>query len=282
VRINWSIGNTCNFNCSYCPDILKSGSVPFLDEVKFAAAFKNVYDRFEVLEIELVGGEPTSCPGLVSALSTITPSPTKKIKIQTNGSPSLSWWEENAHFFSQVIISHHREFSDILHTFAVANLLFKKQISVKVRLPILPDDWDETVITRDIFRSNNIHTEIMLLYKNFTAGNNIYYDYSLDQMNWYYNDKQVRTVREITKQIEYIKVHKLNTYFGHICWAGVEQLVIDKFGYVFRGWCEQGGYLGNIIDDNVEWPIDPILCHRELCTNGFDMLAKKSENSWNL
>jgi sulfatase maturation enzyme AslB (radical SAM superfamily) len=279
--INWSIGNTCNFNCTYCPDVLKSGSIPLPDPEKFAKAVKLVFDKFDSLEIQLSGGEPTVFPGLVLALEHLTPHPNKKIRIESNGSQDLSWWEKNKLFFQSVDLTYHQDWMNLDHIISVAKILQNANIPVNIKVPTTESNWEQSITALNSIKSQNISSDLQLLYKNFTKGNNKYYPYSDRQMQWYYNSRGIKPT-EVTQTIEFKKQNNLNNYLGHLCWAGIDQLVIDKFGYVYRGWCEQGGYLGCIFEDDINWPEKPIVCRKSQCTNGFDLLVKKSNNSWNL
>ncbi|NBP57175.1 radical SAM protein [bacterium] len=279
IRIQWNFTNHCNFNCEYCPDVLKSGSISLPDPLIFANAFEFVYNKFEIFELSLIGGEPTYFKGLDWALSRLTKNPNKKIILETNGSREKFWWDKFAQLFDQITISYHQNFLQVEHLFLVLETLKEHNVDVLIRLPITPKYWDDTIKVKDMLESKGYHPEIQLLYKNFTKGNNDYYQYSEQHLDFYYKDKQVEEY-QISEQIEYKKVHRLNEYHGHMCWAGVDQFVIDKFGDVYRGWCEQGGVLGNIYTDVIKWPEDPIMCQRRLCTNGFDLQARKSENSW--
>lgn len=279
--INWSIGNTCNFNCEYCPDILKSGSISLPDTNKFADAFKLVFEKFDHLEIQISGGEPTIFPGIVAALEKITPHPNKKIRIESNGSQSLSWWETNKLFFQSVDLSYHQGPMSLEHIISVAKILQSAGAAVNIRVPTTDVNWENSIKALNTVKANDIEASLQLLYTNFTKGNNQYYPYTDRQMHWYYDSKGINNT-DVPQTVEFRRQNNLNNYLGHLCWAGIDQLVIDKFGYVFRGWCEQGGYLGCIFEDDVQWPEKPIVCRRNQCSNGFDLLAKKSNNSWNL
>ena len=35
VQIQWSMGNTCNFSCEYCPSILHDGTKPWLTTERY-------------------------------------------------------------------------------------------------------------------------------------------------------------------------------------------------------------------------------------------------------
>lgn len=67
----------------------------------------------------------------------------------------------------------------------------------------------------------------------------------------------------------------LPIFTGQRCYAGIETLTIDSSGHVWRGWCREGGIIGNIHEMPVNWPKDPIICQKNFCHNGFDQKAKK-------
>lgn len=253
--------------------------MPFPDPDKFANAFIRIYDAFTEYNLEIKGGEPTAYSGLDQAFALVRKDPKKKITIETNGSKDLVWWQDHASHFASVVISVHKRYADLDHILKLAEFLKAQQVEVIVKFPIEPMNWNEIIQIKNSFTYAGFDTELQLLYKNFTKGNNQYYEYSQEQMAYYYEDKGV-AANQIPHQIEQIKIHKLNQYTGHMCWVGIDQFVIDRQGYVFRGWCEQGGTLGNILEGPVVWPTDPIVCRRELCTNGFDLQARKSEKSW--
>ena len=279
IKIQWNLTNHCNFNCEYCPDVLKSGSILLPDPQTFVRGFSLVYNKFSSLRISLLGGEPTTYRGLEWALDSVDKDPNKKITLETNASREISWWNKYAEFLDKVIISFHLHFLKLEHLIFVLETLKDKNISVHIKLPITPKYWDDILKVRSILKDRGYDSELQLLYKNFTKGNNDYYVYGEQQLDYYYKDKDVSDI-QIPEQIEYKKIYKLNQFHGHMCWAGVEQLVIDKFGNVYRGWCEQGGLIGNVYANDVKWPEGPIMCQKYLCSNGFDLEARKSENSW--
>jgi len=279
IKIQWNFTNHCNFNCEYCPDILKSGSIPLPEPQVFGKAFSIIYNKFDHLELSLMGGEPTAFKGLDWAFDSITKAPNKYIVLDTNASKHIDWWEKYAGFLAYVVITYHLPSLELAHLISVLGILKDRNINFQIKLPVLPKYWDDVVYVKDKLESMGYASDIQLLYKNFTKGNNEYYQYSEQQLNFYYKDKNVDD-SQIEQQIEYKRINKLNDYYGHICWAGIDQLVIDKFGYIYRGWCSQGGEFGNVFTGIINWPTDPILCQKHLCTNGFDLEARKSKNTW--
>jgi hypothetical protein len=245
----------------------------------FGKAFSIIYNKFDHLELSLMGGEPTAFKGLDWAFDSITKAPNKYIVLDTNASKHIDWWEKYAGFLAYVVITYHLPSLELAHLISVLGILKDRNINFQIKLPVLPKYWDDVVYVKDKLESMGYASDIQLLYKNFTKGNNEYYQYSEQQLNFYYKDKNVDD-SQIEQQIEYKRINKLNDYYGHICWAGIDQLVIDKFGYIYRGWCSQGGEFGNVFTGIINWPTDPILCQKHLCTNGFDLEARKSKNTW--
>ena len=54
----WSLGNTCTYSCSYCPEEFHSGSQPY----QFTNAIQNTLKRMPPTFVMFTGGEPTYHP----------------------------------------------------------------------------------------------------------------------------------------------------------------------------------------------------------------------------
>lgn len=71
--------------------------------------------------------------------------------------------------------------------------------------------------------------------------------------------------------------NKENSWKGWKCYAGVENLVIEFNGTIYRGWCKVGNKIGNISDDKLVLPIKPIICDVEFCHCGLDIMCTKEK-----
>ena len=60
------------------------------------------------------------------------------------------------------------------------------------------------------------------------------------------------------------------------CYAGVEQLVVDTEGKVWRGWCKEGGIVG-VIEEHIDFPTEPIICKKDYCHCNFDIMCTKEK-----
>ena len=68
---------------------------------------------------------------------------------------------------------------------------------------------------------------------------------------------------------------KTNNWAGWKCYSGVEQLIVDMDGGIYRGWCKEGGSVGNINDAILELPEEPIVCSKTMCHCNFDIMSTK-------
>jgi hypothetical protein len=80
--------------------------------------------------------------------------------------------------------------------------------------------------------------------------------------------------KEIIHSNDVIKLH-LNKYKDWSCNAGIESLMIDNDGEVYRATCRVGGSLGNIYDNTFTVPEDPVICTRNYCTCSADIPLTK-------
>ena len=72
--------------------------------------------------------------------------------------------------------------------------------------------------------------------------------------------------------------NKVNDWSNWNCYAGLENLVIDWDGSMWRGWCREGGSLGNVYEA-CELPVKPILCSKTFCHCNFDIMCKKEKKN---
>jgi hypothetical protein len=70
---------------------------------------------------------------------------------------------------------------------------------------------------------------------------------------------------------------KMNNFKGWTCNAGLESLMINWDGEVYRATCRVGGSLGNIYNGDFNVPKDPIICTRNWCTCEADIPLTKED-----
>lgn len=280
TRIQWMLGNNCNYHCSYCLDIFHKSDHPSPDQDFFLDTCKDIIYHYDELGrdvvFEFLGGEPTLVEKIPDIGNRLSNFPTN-IVLKTNGSASIEWWQKTRRYLSEVIISVHREYADINHIINVIELLHDDSLihplNVKVLFPVTnhPESWQWGVKHLKKFRKRYGLGELQLLYSNFGKGSDMYLPYRKEQWDEY------NKLHEITPNNEHNSQN--NTSFtNYLCYAGIETLIIDSLGNVSRGWCNQGGFVGNIYNPPVKWPTEPIICKKDFCKNGFDQFATKSKH----
>ena len=277
LKIQWNIGNDCNYNCGYCHTDLKNGSNPFPNLDKLRVGFDNIVGQtqpFSLVKMELTGGEITQSPAIKEFL--VTKIPKINFRIYSNGSADVAWWEEVRPNIYQMDLTYHPS-SDLTHFVSVVKAINKiagEGLNLIIAAP--HNNWDKAIQAYTELKPFN--PTLQMLYTNFARGNNNYFGYTESQWS------QFRTLSGIEefKTKEFKKVHRLNNFYGHLCWAGVEQIVINNFGDVYRGWCFSGTSLGNIFNDTFVLDAKPKPCPKTQCNNGFDLDVRKSEQSWGM
>ena len=126
VQIQWSMGNTCNFSCDYCPSILHDGTKPWLTTDQYLDVVDKISQHYKrnnrYMHWELLGGEVTTIPGFEKIIKRIH-SYNSSITIYTNGSRTLDWWEEAKEYLSGVVITYHPLTMDVQHLYDVVATL---------------------------------------------------------------------------------------------------------------------------------------------------------------
>jgi len=277
TRVQWMLGNKCNYNCSYCLDILKRGDYPPPDEELFVEISKDIIYHYDDLGrdviFEFIGGEPTLMEKIPELGQRLHNYPTNII-LKTNGSASLEWWAKSRRYLTEVIISVHREFADIEHIKNVIELLQDTRytpvkLSLLFPVTIRPESWQWGVNCVQKFKKKYGIGELQLLYSNFGRGSNEHLPYKEHQWDQYH---------ELIDFKKHIITEDVNINFkGSTCYAGLDTLIIDAMGNVFRGWCLQGGKIGNIYELPITWPTNSIVCEKDYCNNRFDQQAKKDQ-----
>lgn len=288
LAVQWQIGNQCNFRCDYCHHDYHSGSNPFLDYEQFQKGFFNLersVTDYEQVTIEFQGGEPTISPAIRNKVA--DPGVTRyKYILQTNASADLEWWHLAVKNLSEVSLAYHPQV-DTEHFKQVVEIVRANCPKWGISVNAHPDHdrWEKAVSIYEFYKNQNVYVTFRALFADHNRGNQQFLEYTPEQWAYYTRANHIEVPVEITEipaQIHWVESHLYNNYKGHLCWAGVEQIVVDYFGYVYRSWCHAHGALGNIFEKSVTLDTSPKVCPKGLCKNKFDQQAKKSEKSWGM
>ena len=293
--VNWCLGSTCNFECSYCPKSLHDGKHKWhnTDNVKaFVQRIKNVHPEKQIY-FEFTGGEVTLNKDFIDICKFCTESGVK-VGFISNGSRTIRWWEENKCYFDTVILSFHSEFVNSDHFCQVVEVLHC-DVRTHVNIMMKSENWDKCMDVAH--RVKNIGNCSMALQPLAHDLNGALYDYSPEQLDVFINqnslinshikwtksfevyrgamktinDDGTKTVRSAHSFIS----NNANNWQGWHCYAGVEQLIVDMDGGIYRGWCRVGNRIGFIYDEDLQLPVEPILCNKDRCHCNYDIMSTK-------
>lgn len=300
--ISWNLGNICNYKCSYCPELLHAGDVSFPNKVLIISTLKylkNQIPKDRKLYVEFTGGEVTLHPefkAVISALNTLD----IKVGIITNGSKPESFWKDIAPKLNHICISYHHEFAREAHFSKVINILSEHTTThVNIMAPKEGVEGAMKFLTNLSLNNENITIELqpIILHEIETSRElDTYKDDDLRRLRDFKTPKINSTKDPFTTRGDMLVTHedkstkqysaaqiitnKLNVFKGFNCFIGLETLIIDYRGYVFRGKCNVGGPLGHITKRPLTIPTTPIVCNRNHCHCNFDLTVTKemSEN----
>jgi len=293
--VNWCLGNTCNYSCEYCPSSLHDGSrrwpeleviKNFISKVVAQVAPRKVY-------FEFTGGEVTLYKHFIEICEYCTMLGAR-VGLISNGSRTLRWWEENKKHFDHACLSFHPEFADAEHFIEVVKIL-NNDVRTHVNIMMSPVDFDYCfAVANKVKNLGNISMALQPLIHDF--GDTLY-DYTEPQKTVFDRQHELITKDiQFTKSFDYYRgamkkilpdgstevssAHrfisfKTNDWSGWNCYSGVEQIIIDLEGKIYRGWCRVGGLIGHIKDDDLVIPNKPVLCDKTMCHCNFDIMSTK-------
>ena len=280
--VNWCLGNTCNFECSYCPKALHDGSIrwPELDTIKSFITKVKEHHSNKNIYFEFTGGEVTMYKHFIEVCKFCTELGIK-VGLISNGSRTIRYWEQNKQYFDHVCLSFHPEFADAEHFTNVVRLLHN-DIRVHVNVMMSPEKFDYCFeLANSLKDLGNISIAMQPLIHDFGE---VLFDYTPEQQLVFENQWRLITKHiKFTKPFPYYRgamrmiktdgtttvqaahkfiANKSNDWSGWKCYAGVEQLIVDMNGIIHRGWCKVGKHIGHINDTVLNLPTDPIICNK--------------------
>lgn len=304
--IDWMLHDRCTYDCSYCPPPNKKGddnwlSIPAI--LDFSNHLENYIQRIDPgvkIHCLFTGGEPTVWKGFSNILD-ILKDKGWELKVNTNASRSVAWWEENAKKLSKIFVSYHSEhvnddeFIEKLkvcskYTPTFVNIMmntnpvyFEKCVNFSKRLK---DETDNVAVVHQHIQHSfgaqliqvplytSDQKEILSKLQNKFVGMKQIYGADPND-NYFYEDSSGNIFKFDASQA--IKTNTAN-FQGWNCRVGLESIFIDSKGFVKRGTCRVNGILGNITaPDKINWPTSSVICPFEWCGCITDILNTKDK-----
>jgi organic radical activating enzyme len=296
LLVDWELGNTCNYHCSYCPEILHDGSVPWLPADRVldgaAAIARQAVTRGQRVHVQLSGGEPTLFPAFRELLA-VWHDVNSTVGLISNGARSAAWWTSVAAWLHTVTLSFHVASASVRHIANVATIL-SERLHTSVNVPMLPVQFTECLQAARALRAQCPRAIVMVkpLRVGFGAALYPYTSGQLDAMRRFDAEGSPPAVRElgirgdmrvigrdgssrVASAADFLLADS-NHWKGWTCYAGIDLLAIDAAGNVYRGRCGQGGRLGTIGDAGFTLPIDPVTCAADSCHCHSDIATRRS------
>jgi len=136
IRIQWNMGNSCNYNCEYCPDILHDGTRPWLPLDAYLTAIERLSHYYnsqaKQVDYELIGGEVTVMPGFEDIIKKISEYNTNNV-VFTNGSRTVNWWSKAKHYMDGVVLTFHPLTQSRQHLIDVVNEI-KEHVNITINI----------------------------------------------------------------------------------------------------------------------------------------------------
>lgn len=295
--INWCMGNTCNFECSYCPAYLHNGTTKWhtLDRVKnLITAVKQAQPEKHIYA-EFTGGEVTLHKDFIQICKFCNES-NVKIGFISNGSRSHRWWLENQEYFNRIMLSYHVDQIAADHFYNTVKILHNNEhIHLHVNIMMHPEKWNDCmVMAHKLKELGNFSIALQPLLHNLATD---LYPYTSEQRQTLVNQhdiisKHIKWTKNIDIQRGAMKAvnddgsyqlrtahsfisRNTNNWQGWQCFAGVEQMVIDMDGNIYRGWCKAGGPIGHLNNIANYKQVAPIICNQDRCHCNFDIMCTK-------
>jgi MoaA/NifB/PqqE/SkfB family radical SAM enzyme len=302
VVINWLIGNKCNYSCSYCPSWLHKGDVewPNLNNVQQFIVKTVAHYAPKKVYFEFTGGEVTLWKNLIP-LAKFIRNNNATIGIISNGSRPPRWWSEHKKYFDHVCFSFHAEFGNPDKFLSVIKEV-TGEFRTHVNIMMNPDTWDECIQLAERIPNECLNVSLALqpLMEGLGEEETVFpyteeQQQVLDRQHHLYGqhikwNTNFLIPRGAMKMIDLendkseissahrLIANKMNNWSGWRCYAGLENLVVDHDGSLWRGWCREGGELGNMYG-SYELPTIPVLCTKKFCHCNFDIMCKKEKNA---
>lgn len=281
IKIEWNLGKRCNYDCSYCPSAIHDNFSPHTDINILERSVDRLCELEKPLRISLTGGEPCVHPDIEDFLDYLKRKNIFWVNITTNGTRGYRWYLENEMFFNHLVFSLHFEFDytrivdTILKYYDSAERDF--HVNVMAHHDYMPQV--KTVVKK----FNEIGIKYAVRRIRWTEGDhNIFDDLKYDgaDLEWLISHDSTAKPNcridddQIVHANDVIKKH-LNQFKGWTCNAGLESLMINWDGEVYRATCRVGDSLGNIYQGTFIAPETPVTCTRDWCTCAADIPLSK-------
>ena len=308
LQIEWTLGNTCNYNCSYCLPILHDNSFPWINLEKSKNFIDKLHNHYTDMGIthfiwKFGGGEPTLYKDFAKLCEYINQQENNLIIPITNGSRKMDWWKDNYKNFFAVHFSIHPEFTKPEHIRDVCDFLIENKVDSICHIMMKPDEWSKCMDIIDVLKNSN-RTEwgiqakpLHQVWETDTASERDLYPYTEEQKQIF--KSTIRAQERVNEKVDtrfnrdmYMvdddQTYDFDPYWavandivdwrGYNCNAGINRIYInfDKRMYLGAG-CRvlSEGFTGKKYDEDFNFPTTSVICNQERCVCIADIQVPK-------
>jgi len=298
--IDWQPISSCNFSCNYCHSDNYSGKWEqhgLEDCIKFVNYIFDNKKPEQKLFININGGEPTLWKNLDKFCKHVKKLDNDNIiRLITNGTRGISWWEERVEFIDMVLVSIHMDQSKKEIIAKKFNSLYQKGVDVGIHVMIDVHRFDSSIDTYKYLYENlegpslkfrplrvDIGSQYLQQYSNeqnitmksLKTIDGVKYRKQQSEMVWRSINEREMIVQDIDKELI---IKKENNWKDWYCNIGIDTIVVDRAGNIKPGsGCYKYTIFGNIKDHDYKIPHVPIKCKFEYCGCLTDLQTKKTK-----
>lgn len=201
IRVQWNMGNQCNFSCEYCPPILHDGSRPWLPLESYLNAVDRICSHYaeiaKSVHFELIGGEVTVMAGFEDIIRKINEHGCSSVAF-TNASRTVNWWSKAKHYLNGVVITWHPQSMEKQHLINVINEI-KDHVNIDINIAGVGGQVEQlgeaVEEIRELFKDcernnyNNVSICVKTMYQKLLGRN------SKQETYWPYTDVELEIIR---------------------------------------------------------------------------------------
>ena len=303
LAVTWQVNNFCNFRCSYCNEGNWSGRNPNNDNLeKYIENLGVIIDRYKSVGYKhfkffFSGGEPTAWKNFIPVCEWLRKElPECTLAVNTNLSRPLAWWKKNYHLFDDIVASFHVEFSD-KEKYLENNIFLCDKVNYLATKLLMHEERFWEVVDY----GNYIKTQMPNYFIEWTP---LFDEMSVNAGPWKYSDpEKIKFINDHNVEMNFtipkpykqsmavsynkyddesscptnsndIIINGQNFFKGWNCQVG-DSIFINPVGQVSLASCGQGDNVGHILDDISQVGPKQIICGKEHCHCGTDIIIPK-------
>lgn len=306
LAVTWQVNNYCNFKCSYCNPGNYSGENKNDDNLeKYIENLDIIIKKYKSVGYKhykffFSGGEPTAWRNFIPICQWLREQlPDCTLAVNTNLSRPLAWWQKHHYLFDDIVASFHVEFAD-KKRYEENNVFLCDKVNYLATKMLLHEErfWEvvdfgkylKTVMPNYFLEWTPLFDEMSInagpwqykdpLKTEFINKHNVEMNFTLPKPNKPNNAvsfNQYSDGSTTPTNSNDIIVNRQNFFKGWNCSVG-DAIFINPIGQVSLASCGQGDKIGHILDDVSQVGPKQIICDKEHCHCGTDIIIPKYAN----